>query len=420
MTQTRPQCIIQYLENFQKSKKEGMFLDKKIATRNFRLFLTGQAISFIGSWLQNVALAWVVLEITNSAFWVGFVSGLPLLTSALLVCAGGILADKFEKRKIIYFTQAVQIIQAFLLGCLVIWKIVNLPLIFSLAVVQGVALAVERPTRMAFIPEIVGTCRIKQTIAMSTAFGQVAKVVGPSAAGLLIAVFGTSWVFFINGFSFLAVVGTLPLLTIIRSRKMPHGNAIELFLSGAKYALSDSKIRMYILLAGLIAISGFAYRAILPSIAVDVFQAGPELLGLLFASAGLGSAVGALLVYRQELSPCLISLGCLTAGIALVIFSAAAPDAHGMAFGLLFLAGSGFAISSLTAKIMTQLVAKKEMLGRVSGLMIASTNGGTAFGQFAMGGIASLFGCVTAILINGLFLILLAGFAFYAKRKGNH
>ncbi|MFA5926039.1 MAG: MFS transporter [Parcubacteria group bacterium] len=395
-----------------------MFLDKKIATRNFRLFLTGQAISFTGSWLQYVALTWLVLKITHSSFWVGIVSGLPLITSAFLVCLGGIIADKFKKKNILYITQSAQMIQAFLLGFLVITEKASLPIIVILAFFLGVASAIDRPARMAFIPEIVGNCRIKSAMTISNIIGQMAKVIGPGIAGFLLTFTGIGWIFVINGVSFLAVIATLPMIIAKRSRRSLVANPFEMFWSGMKYSATEPKTRLYLILSALIAVAGFAYRPILPNFSVDLLNAGPGTLGWLFAFVGLGSGVGSFLVLKKELSPCLIAGGSFFAGISLFLLPMLVPSLIS-GFGLLFLSGAGFAISSLTAKILIQIIVGQEMRGRVSGILIAATNGGTALGHFAMGSLASNFGCSMALSTNGIFLLLVAGFAFAATRKGS-
>ncbi len=392
----------------------GCSLDNKISKRNFYVFLVGQGISYTGTWLQNVAMAWIVLEITGSPFWVGLVAGLPLFTSASLVCVGGMIADKFDKRKILYFTQISQMAQAFAL-ILVVKNQDALPIIVILSFLLGVANALDKPTRTALIPELVGRNRTKSVMAWSGSLNDIAKITGPTLAGLLSTVVSIEWLFFINGLTFMAVISILPLLKTKGNGRKLNGKSVHLFLAGVKYAMAGKERRSYLLLAGLIALSNLTYRVILPIVAVDLFRAGSGTVAFLFTLFGIGALGGTILVLLTPLNPYLMALGCLCAGVSFSLLPFVTDISYGAV--LVSLAGVGFTASYLTSKILIQNATGKRMMGRVLGLMFAFSNGGGALGQLALGGLAGSFGCGTALWTNSILLITLAGFAYLATRK---
>lgn len=387
--------------------------------RNFRLYFYGQLISFAGNWLQNVAQGWLVLEITHSAYWVGFIYALPLFVGAALSPFGGIIADKFNKKKILYWTQLLGMAQAFFLGVLVITHHADLWVIGVLAFMLGVINAVDISTRQSFVTEIVDTEHIRSAATLNGALQTAAQVIGPGLGGFLIAYFGTGWTFIINGLTFIPVWIFLVMINYrhIIDEGMEH--PIKMFISGISYTLTNSKILLCVLLAGFIPMFGYSFRAILPVITTDIFKGGPEILGYLGSAAGVGSCLGALIISTESKSKfpfnVYIVSGSLITGIALVLFSFVSNLYLGLL--LLFLAGVGFTVSYSMARAEFQTVTESRMRGRVGGILVMFFFLGMAVGNYLAGFLAENWGTGVALRINGSLLLIITVIAYFTIPK---
>ena len=381
--------------------------------RNYVLHFIGQVISFSGSWIQSVALGYYVYQITGSRVWLGVLSALPLLVSTLLMPIGGVLADKYDKRKTLYLTQAMALIQAVFLGCLVLSHHADMWNICILTVLLGIINAVDGPTRNAFIPELLRKENIGSGVALNGVIIMMARVVGPAIAGFLILWVGVGWTFFINGLSFLPVFLTLSLMRIEHKQKRPERGD---FLSGLKFAWNHQQVRLCVLLSGLIGLFGMSYNGILPAIAKDVFNAGPKVLGYMGSAVGLGAMIGGSIVSaRSKNLPfnLFVVSGSAVSGLALILFPMTSNIY--LALSLLFFAGIGFTLSFSTVRSESQIITNEvraDMKGRVTSLTMMSFFAGMAIGNLIVGYLAKKFGFVIAIGANGVALLLLAGIMF--------
>lgn len=381
--------------------------------RNYRLYVYGQFISFAGTWLQIVALGWLVHEITNSAAWTSFIFAFPFLVSVIFLPFGGIIADRFDKRKVLYLTQTLAMIQAFILGWLAISHNASLPIITGLSFMLGIINAVDGPTRNSFVAEIVQAEEIGSATAFNAALITAAQVLGPGIAGFLILWFGIGGTFVINGLTFIAVLATL-FSMVIENRelqKMP-GHPLMLFWEGVRYTKNNSRVFLCALLAGTITLFAYSFRGILPAITKDLFRAGPNVLGYLGSAAGLGACAGSLIVSgslkRKRNLPFFryVIGGNLITGISLTTFSFISSLYFGLI--LLFLAGVGFTLSFSTVRAESMVITEESMRGRVVGITMMTFFIGMSTGNFLAGYLADEFGIGFSMGTNGLALLILA------------
>jgi len=386
--------------------------------RDYRLYFYGQLISWAGTWLQNVALGWFVWQVTHSAFWVGFIAAIPLFVGSILTPFGGIVADRFDKRKVLYVTQLLAMIQAFVLGWLAINNFAPLWVVALLSFTLGVINATDGPTRNSFITEIVRKDEIGSGSALNASMITAAQAFGPALASLLIPLVGIGWTFILNGFSFLAVIITLSMMAVENKAKKHIEHPIKMFWSGIKYTISEPRIRLCVVLTGLIGMLGFSYRAILPVVTAEVFRAGPQVLGYLTAVVGLGACTGSIVVSAKSKKmpfDLFVVSGSIITGIALILFSANSDLVYGLI--LLFMAGAGFALSFSTVRAEAQVITEEKMRGRVTGITMMSFFAGMALGNSLDGILAKSLGCGIAVGSNGIALLVLAAIVIISSRK---
>lgn len=382
-----------------------------LTERNYVLHFIGQAISFSGTWLQSVALGYLVYELTGSKMWLGFITALPLLISTILIPFGGVLADTHDKRKILYITQTFGFFQAVALGCLVLTHNASMQNICFLTVLLGLINSVDGPARNSFIPEIVRKEHIGSGVALNGVMIMLARVVGPGIAGFLILAVGTGWTFVVNGLSFLPVFFTLSMMRIERKEKKVVKSD---FWSGLKFTLSQPQVRLCVILSGTIGAFGMSYNGILPAVVKDVFHSGPKLLGYMGSVVGLGALIGGTIVSAKSKKlpfNLFITVGCLLSGTALLLFPLSSNVY--LALAMLFFAGCGFTLSYSTVRAESQIVTKHiraDMLGRVTSLTMMTFFAGMAIGNLVIGFLAKKFGFFVAIGSSGLALILIAVF----------
>ena len=364
-----------------------------------------------------MAQSWRVHEITHSAAWVGFVVAFPFAISSMLTPFGGIIADRFDKRKVLYCTNAFSAVLCFALatmfftGCETLWGIIVVNLFF------GIMLGVDNPTRNSFIPDLVSKENIGSGIALNGAMIMMAQVIGPGIAGGLFALVGIGWTYVASGFTTAAVILTLPFMRPVYGYKKSTEHPFKMFWQGLKYTFSQPTIRLCVILAGLIGTFSFSYRAVLPVITKEVYASGPEVMSMLAFAAGLGSFTGSVLVsanskkLRFRLQ---VVGGSLIAGSATLAFAMVSVPIFGMA--LLFLAGMGFSLGFATVRAISQIVSEPAMRGRVTGLTVMLFFGGMSVGNFTTGCLAKAFGCPAAMATCGITFLTLASMMFVMKK----
>jgi predicted MFS family arabinose efflux permease len=371
--------------------------------RDFRLFFSGQLISLVGTWMQSVAQAWLVLELTNSAFRLGLVSALQFAPMLVLSFFAGALADRLPKRRLVLVSQSVLFVQALSLALLVHVGHVEYWHVAVLALVYGVANTLDMPTRQAFIVEMVGRDDLMNAIALNSAMFNAARIVGPALAGLAIARWGTALAFYMNAVSFVPVIVALVAVRAEGRPRAASGRTMaDEIREGIRFALRTRRVALT--MAMVLAVSGFLfnYNVLIPLYVRDVLGHGAQGLGLLMATLGIGAVAGAVvlaIVGRSRppvaalATPALLQAASTGALAAAHREGVAVPLLLVMGFcGILFMAGSNSTV---------QLTVPDELRGRVMALHTLMFAGITPFGAFLMGSVAQAAGVKAALLVSG-------------------
>jgi MFS family permease len=387
--------------------------------RNFRLYFYTQLISFVGTYLQATAQGWLVLQLTHSAFWVGFVGAIIFLPAFIFVLFGGAIADRFNRRSILYFTQVVAMLLAFILGVLTITHRVNLAEIIILAVCLGVINALDTPARSAFVSDMItDRNNLASAVSLNSGMGTTALAVGPAVAGILIALFGTGWTFIINGFTFVAAIIAMYAMNISMKnieKKVSTGNMIK---DGIRYLLSNKNLLFLILLSGALVLFGLSYDAILPVIATQIYNGGAETFGYISSAFGIGAAASAVvlsMLSKKASSRFWIVGGNILVGLSLIALSLV----HVVAWGFVFILLAGFTVVTEFAMIMTviQHTVPETMRGRVLSIFYFLYFGCYGIGSFFMGLSAQRFGPAMTVGTSGLIAFLIGVTLLFFKEK---
>ncbi|HEX5630311.1 MAG TPA: MFS transporter, partial [Acidimicrobiia bacterium] len=262
---------------------------------NYRLYFIGQVISLSGTWMQGVAQAWLVLEITGSGTALGLVSSLQFLPVLLFGPLGGVIADRFDKRRVLYCTQLVAASLALILGIIVATDVVELWMVYVLAACLGFVYVVDNPTRQTFVHEMVGSENLTNAVSLNSVVVNVARVIGPGLAGTLIIAVGLAPCFFINAASFIAVFVALALMDPtkihrgVRSTRRP-GQLRE----GLRYVRSTPEVLVPLLMMGVVGTLAYEFQVVLPLLARFTFEGDAGTYGTLSALMGLGAVIGGL------------------------------------------------------------------------------------------------------------------------------
>src|SRR5579884_163463 len=265
--------------------------------RNFRLFWFGQLISLIGTWMQTTAQAWLVLELTHSAWWLGLVGALQFLPVMFFALFGGVLADRLPKRSVLIFTQSSAMIQAFILWILVATSEVRIWHVMILALLLGITNALDMPTRQAFVVEMVGRADLPNAIALNSSLFNMARIIGPGIGGILIAWLGVAPLFLLNALSFIAVIIGLALIDLkqlhtinhlLLKKGAPKQTTMQSLREGLAYVRRTPAVFLVIAVIGIISLFGINFNVVLPLFATDVLHSGPTGFGFISAAFGLG------------------------------------------------------------------------------------------------------------------------------------
>ncbi len=371
--------------------------------RDFRVFFAGQAVALVGSWMQQVAQAWLVLSLTNSPLRLGLVGSLNFLPVLLFAIVGGAVADRLPKRRLLVLTQSLLGCQTLTLAVLVVTGQVRYWHVCVLALVWGIANTVDLPVRQAFIVELAGRGDVTSAVALNSAAFNVARIVGPATAGLLIARAGIAPAYFINAGAFVVVIVTL-LSIHARGAPLPRaGTTIGAEIrEGVLYALRTPRIVVLLAVLFVVSITVFNYSIYVPLFARQVLGHGPEGFGLLMASVGVGAVGGALMLstLRAPSLALLFTTGLLSC-VGLLVMSTIAT--FGVAAVVLFALGwiSVMVVAGCQAAL--QLAAPDRLRGRIMSLHTFIYGGVFPFGAFTVGSISEHWGVAWAYRVAGVF-----------------
>ncbi len=372
--------------------------------RNFRLFWIGQAISLIGTWMQSIGQAWLILKITDSPFLLGLIGAAQYMPILVLSVFAGSIVDRFPKRYLIILTQTVMALLALILWVLTAKGIVTYWHIFILAAFLGLATSLDVPARQAFMINLVGRDSLMNAIALNSTTFNVARLIGPAIAGLLIAKVGIATTFLLNGISFIPVIIGLLMIDIDglpgRSGKK---NVLEDVKEGLVYIKNNSAVFNVLMLMLIVSLFAINFNVVVPVYSKYVFHNNPEIFGLLMSSLGVGSIVGAILVAlgsSHSPNPVFLVMG----GVILSAFQMVIAFVTGLypAMIVLFLIGFGAIIFTALSNTTIQLNTPDELKGRAMSVYSLVFMGVTPVGNLFIGGIADVIGIKTSIFIGGL------------------
>ncbi len=388
-----------------------------LAIPNYRRYVSGQAVSLTGTWMQTTAQAWLVLSITHSAVTLGLIVALQTLPVLLLGAYGGVVADRVDKRRMMIALQSMMGLQALILGTLTLTHRLQIWEIAVLAVALGCNNAFENPSRQAFILEMVGGKSLRNAVSLNSVMVNVARAVGPAVAGLLIVAVGTGICFMINALSFVAVVVSLLTMDLATlSPSEPARRRRGQLREGLRYVSGIDELAVPLLMMVLIGTFAYEFQVVLPVVATSTFRGGATAYGFLTASMGVGAVGGGLMTAARGhtgLRP--VTLAAFA--FAVVLFFAALSPSLTLAY--VALAMVGWASISFVARgnSTIQLTAAPQMRGRAMALWAIAFQGTTPIGAPIVGWITEAAGARVGLATGGLSCVAAAALGFLAIRR---
>jgi MFS family permease len=381
------------------------------ANPNFRLYWIGSFVSNFGTWMQSVAQGWLVYQLTGSTFMlgvVGFAQSIPFLFLALF---GGVLADRFERRRLMVWTQTGLMLLAFLLAGLTLAGVVTVWHVLAIALANGVVNAFNVPVRQSIISDLVPKEHLPNAIAVNSSQVQLSRFLGPALAGLMLALTNAGWCFFLNAVSFLAVIWTLIVMDVPPLPPRAPQSPLRSILEGLAYVRGHPTISALLVMAAIPSLFALPYQQMLPAFAESVLDAGPSGLGLMQSAAGLGALVGALAVasLAGRRSGWLMLAAVVVLGCGLIAFSASTM--LWLSLPLLFVTGGASMTYNTLNQGFLQRRVSDEMRGRVLSLLTMTMFGLQPFGSVELGTLASFVGPQLALGFGGAVCVVAALFA---------
>ncbi len=336
--------------------------------RNYRLFFGGQLISLIGTWMQQIAMTWLVYRLTNSAFLLGVVGFASQMPTFLLSPFAGVFADRMNRHRIIIVTQTLAMIQAAVLAILTLTGNIAVWHIIMLSVFLGLVNAFDIPTRQTFVLEMIENKEdLGNAIALNSSMFNGARLIGPAIAGMLLAVIGEGMCFLLNAISFVAVIVALLAMKLSPQQRTSHSHGVIKGLQeGFSYAFGFAPIKYILMLVALISAMGMPYTVLMPIFAKDILGGGPHTLGFLMGATGVGALTGALYLASRRTVVGLgrwIAIAAGIFGLGLIGFSFA--RVLSLSMSLLFVVGFGMMTQMASCNTILQTIAEDDKRGRV-------------------------------------------------------
>ena len=393
---------------------------RSLRVRNYRFYAGGQVISLTGTWMQRVAQDWLILELSgNSGAAIGFVLALQFGPTLLFSMFGGLLADRYDKRRILFATQSIMIVQAAVLGLLDVSGTVQLWHVYLLAAVLGITSAIDVPVRQSFVVEMVGPSDLTNAVSLNSVTFNLARIVGPALAGVLIAAVGTGWVFLGNAVLTIAVIVGLALMRAGELfRSAPSGRTPGQLREGLRYVLGRSELVLPMVLVFVIGTFGLNYPVTMALMAKEVFGRGAAGYGLFSTAIAIGSLGGALMSTRRTAVPRtrLLLSACFAFGFTEVLVSL--MPTYWSTFVMLLPMGAAALTFTIAANSTVQLSSDAAFRGRVMAIYMMCFAGGTPVGAPLVGVISDALGPRAGVLWGGAISALAAvGAAVVVSRR---
>ena len=388
-------------------------------SRNYRLYFTGQGVSLIGTWIQNIALSWLVYRLTGSVFLLGLVGFTTQIPTFILAPFTGVLTDRYNKLRIMKLTQVFYMLQALTMAFLVLFNLIEVWHIIALSIVFGTISAFDAPARQSLTIDLIDNPEdLGNAIALNSAIFNSARLIGPAIAGITIALVGEGICFLLNTFSFVAVIWALMLIKIpAKEVTVQASNFKKSLTEGFQYTFQFMPIRTLILLVATLSLVGLPYIVLLPAYAKEVLHGGSDTLGYLMSAMGAGALAGALYMAGRKSALGLEKIiSAYTILLGLMIALSSFSENIFLSLIILFIAGLSLILLLAAVNTMLQTIADEDKRGRVMSFYAMALIGTTPIGNLIAGSIASGIGIPHTLLIAGTITVL-TGIWFELNRK---
>jgi MFS family permease len=393
------------------------FALRALRSRNYRLFFTGQSVSLIGTWMTQIATSWLVYRITGSAWLLGIVGFASRIPSFLLGPFAGVWVDRWNRHQTLVVTQILSMLQSFALAGLALARIITIREIIWLGLAQGVINAFDMPARQAFVIQMVeDRTDLSNAIALNSSMVNMARLLGPSIAGVIIAAFGEGYCFLIDGFSYLAVIASLLAMRIApgkpRGADKPVWHELK---EGWHYVTQFVPIRSILLLLAVISLVGMQYTVLMPIFAGQVLHGGPHTLGFLMGASGVGALGGAMFLATRKnvlglgrvvpLASAIFGTGLIVLGLSRFLW---------LSLLLMLFVGGAMMTQMASSNTILQTIVQDDKRGRVMSFYSMAFLGMAPFGSLLAGGLAHQIGAPRTVMISGTVCIVVA--AWFASQ----
>jgi MFS family permease len=373
--------------------------------RNYRLFFGGQSVSLIGTWMTRIATSWLIYRLTHSALLLGVVGFAGQIPTFLLAPFAGVWVDRWNRHRVLVATQVLAMFQSFALAGLTLAHRITVWDVIWLGAFQGLVNAFDMPGRQAFVVEMVDDRRdLGNAIALNSSMVNMARLIGPSLAGMVIAAVGEGYCFLIDGVSYLAVIGSLLAMRLVpQEARRASGDIWSDLKDGWLYVAQSAPIRSILILLALVSLVGMPYSVLMPIFAGTILHGGPHTLGFLMGASGVGALTGAVILAARKT---VLGLGRLVAfsagafGVGLAAFSQS--RILWLSLLLMFVTGYGMMQQMAASNTILQTIVDEDKRGRVMSYYTMSFMGMAPFGSLLAGGLASRYGAPTTLLVCGL------------------
>jgi MFS family permease len=374
-------------------------------------------VTLLGTWIQTVALSWLVYRLTHSVFLLGLVTFVSQAPIFFITPFAGMIADRHDRRTVFMVTRTLCMVQAAILTVLTLTDNIEINTIMMLALLLGIITAIETPTRQSFTVDMVGREDLRQAIAFNAMMFNLARTVGPAIGGVVVAVLGEGLCFLLNTVSFGAVLTSLFMMRLESRGARPTSRPWDDLKLGFRYVTQHPHIRMVLFLSAVCSCFGTSYLALMPAFAQDVLHQGAEALGYLISAFGVGAVSGAMLVSRLHerhlaLTPTVMAV---LLGVSLIAFA----NTHSLLLAMLLVVPTGFGYLGIAVSSNTQVQTLSEdgMLGRVLAFYAMGALGTPPFGALLLGYVSDLIGVTNAFMVSGALCLIAAGISLGSLRR---
>ena len=377
--------------------------------RNFRLFFGGQSISLIGTWMTRIATSWLVYKLTGSALLLGTISFAGQIPTFIFAPFAGVWVDRLDRRQVLVWTQTLSMVQSLALAALTLSGHITIHWLLALSVMQGIINAFDMPGRQSFMVQMVeDRGDLSNAIAINSSMVNAARLIGPSLAGMLIAVSSEGWCFLIDGVSYIAVIVSLLMMRLpANTLERATTTMVVQLREGWTYVVHSRPIRTILMLFALISLMGWPYMVLMPVFAKEVLHGGPHTLGFLMGAAGVGSLASALaLVLRRSVRGLtrVIPIASAVFGVGLICFGLS--RVLWLSMLLMLVTGFGMMQGVTASNTILQTLVDEKMRGRVMSYYTMAFVGMAPFGSLLAGALASAIGAPRTVMVSGVACIL--------------